>query len=101
MTTGQRAGPRHYFGLGWESPPGDEMGVPRCPECDRLMVKLWLRRRYYLQNRRKLVWSGFWFCNHCESINTTAGGFGNMKYESDYHSPEWPDRPDEYEDEDD
>ena len=87
MTTGQRAGPRHYFGLGWESPPGDETGVPRCPEC----------RRYYLQNKRKLVWSGFWFCNHCESINTTAGGFGNMKYESDHHSPEWPDRPEEYE----
>jgi len=97
MSPGQRAGPRHYFGLGWESPPGDEMGVPRCPECDRLMVKLWLRRRYYLQDRRKLVWSGFWFCNHCESINTTAGGFGNMMYESENHSPEWPDRPDDYE----
>jgi len=48
------------------------------------------------QNRRKLVWSGFWFCNHCESINTTAGGFGNMMYESENHSPEWPDRPDDY-----
>jgi len=95
MSPGQRAGPRHYFGLGWESPPGDEKGEPRCPECERLMVKLWLRRRYYLQDRRKLVWSGFWFCSWCESINTAS--FGNMMYESEHHSPEWPDRPDDYE----
>ena len=59
------------------------------------MVKLYLRRRYYLQNRRKLVWSGFWYCNECESIDTT-GTFGKMKYESDHHSPEWPDYPDKY-----
>jgi len=100
MTPGRRVSPRHYFGLGFESPPGDEDGAPRCPECERQMVKLWLRRRYYQQDRRKLVWSGFWFCNDCESINTSSGP-GTMKYESDHHSPEWPEYPDEYEDEDD
>jgi len=60
------------------------------------MVKLYLRRRYYLQNRRKLVWSGFWYCNSCESIDTT-GAFGKMKTESDHHSPEWPDYPAKHE----
>jgi len=87
---------QYYPGLGWDSPPGDEDGPPRCPSCNRLMVKLYLRRRYYLQNRRKLVWSGFWYCNECESINT-AGAFGKMKYESDHHSPEWPDYPAKHE----
>ena len=96
MTTGRRTGPRQYFGIGWKSPPGDEKGAPSCPECERQMVKLWLRRRYYLQDRRKWVWSGFWYCPKCESINT-AGDFDNMKYESDHHSPEWPDYPDEEE----
>jgi len=85
---------QYYPGLGWESPPGDKDGAPRCPSCNRLMVKLWLRRRYYLQNRRKLVWSGFWYCNSCESINTTPG---KMKTESDHHSPEWPDYPAKHE----
>ena len=96
MATGRRFSARHYTGLGWESPPGDEDGPPDCPDCKRRMVKLYLRRRHYLQKRRKLVWSGFWFCNRCESINTCSGAFGNMKYESDHHSPEWPDYPDEY-----
>ena len=96
MTQGRRVGPRTYFGLGWESPPGDEDGPPSCPECERQMVKMSLRRRYYLQDRRKWVWSGFWYCPACESINT-AGSFGHMKYESDNHSPEWPEYPDEVE----
>ena len=89
---------QYYPGLGWESPPGDQDGPPDCPTCGRSMVKLYLRRRYYLQNRRKWVWSGFWFCSNCESINTAFSiGPGGMKYESDHHSPEWPDYPDEYE----
>ena len=96
MAEGRRVAPRQYFGVGWESPPGDEKGAPYCPECKRQMVKLWLRRRYYQQDRRKLVWSGFWFCNDCESINTCANSFGDMKLESDNHSPEWPDYPDDY-----
>lgn len=97
MAEGRRTGPRHYWGLHWESPPGDEKGPPRCPEpeCWQLMVKMYIRRRFYLQNRRKWIWSGFWFCPKCESINT-AGSFGQMKYESDHYSPEWPDYPDEY-----
>ena len=88
--------PHYYPGIAWQSPPGDEDGRPRCPYCRHLMVKLYLRRRYYLQNRRKLVWSGFWYCNTCESIDTT-GSFGKMKYESDHHSPEWPDYPAKHE----
>ena len=95
MTPGRRAGPRQYWGIGWESPPGDEKGAPRCPACERYMVKLYLRRRYYLQDRRKWVWSGFWFCQDCESINT-AGSFDLMKYESDNHTPDRPDQPAEY-----
>jgi hypothetical protein len=96
MAEGRRTAPRQYWGVGWESPPGDEDGPPRCPECKRLMVKLWLRRRLYLQDKRKLVWSGFWFCNKCESINTASNSFIDMKLESDHHSPEWPDYPDEF-----
>jgi len=80
---------KYYPGLGWSSPPGDEDGPPDCPDCGRHMQKLYLRRRFYRMARRKWLWSGFWYCSDCESIDT-SGAFGNMKYESDHHSPEDP-----------
>jgi len=81
---------KYYPGLKWQSPPGDEDGPPDCPDCGRQMLKLYLRRRFYRMARRKWLWSGFWYCPDCESINT-VGAFGHMKTESDFHSPENPD----------
>jgi len=67
----RRAG-GYYPGTRWKDPPGDQDGPPDCPECGVHMLKLWLRIRQPMAETRSLVWSGFWFCRHCRSINTVS-----------------------------
>ena len=67
----RRAG-GYYPGTRWKDPPGDQDGPPDCPGCGVHMLKLWLRVRQYLAETRSLVWSGFWYCRQCRSINTCS-----------------------------